>query len=62
MAINERQRQKRLEAQKKKRKLVEMVFGWGKLDSIMRKIKLHGVDRVDWCSDCSRRPTIWCAW
>lgn len=32
----------------KKRKLVEMVFGWGKLDSIMRKIKLHGVDRVDW--------------
>ena len=32
----------------KKRKLVEMVFGWGKLDSIMRKFKLHGVKRVDW--------------
>lgn len=32
----------------KKRKLVEKVFGWGKLDSIMRKIKLHGVRRVDW--------------
>jgi len=32
----------------KKRKLVEMVFGWGKLDSIMRKFKLHGVERVDW--------------
>lgn len=32
----------------KKRKLVEMVFGWGKGDSIMRKFKLHGVDRVDW--------------
>lgn len=32
----------------KKRKLVEMVFGWGKLDSIMRKIKLHGRQRVDW--------------
>jgi transposase len=32
----------------KKRKLVEMVFGWGKGDSIMRKIKLHGVKRVDW--------------
>jgi transposase len=32
----------------KKRKLVEMVFGWGKLDSIMRKIKLHGLHRVDW--------------
>ena len=32
----------------KKRKLVEMVFGWGKLDSIMRKFKLHGVERIDW--------------
>lgn len=32
----------------KKRKLVEMVFGWGKLNSIMRKLKLHGVKRVDW--------------
>jgi hypothetical protein len=24
-----------------------MVFGWGKLDSIMRKLKLPGVKRVD---------------
>jgi Transposase DDE domain len=32
----------------KKRKLVEMVFGWGKLDSIMRKFKLQGVERIDW--------------
>ena len=32
----------------KKRKLVERVFGWGKLDSVMRKIKLHGLARVDW--------------
>ena len=32
----------------KKRKLVEQVFGWGKLDSLMRKIKLHGLRRVDW--------------
>ena len=32
----------------KKRKLVEMVFGWGKLDSIMRKFKLRGVEKVDW--------------
>ena len=32
----------------KKRKLVERVFGWGKLDSVMRKIKLRGLDRVDW--------------
>jgi hypothetical protein len=33
---------------RKKRKLVEKVFGWGKLDSAMRKIKLRGLDRVDW--------------
>ena len=32
----------------KKRKLVERVFGWGKLNSVMRKIKLRGVARVDW--------------
>jgi transposase len=32
----------------KKRRLVEMVFGWGKLDSIMRKLKLQGRDLVDW--------------
>jgi len=32
----------------KKRKLVEMIFGWGKLDSIMRKFKLQGVELVDW--------------
>jgi hypothetical protein len=32
----------------KKRKLVEMVFGWGKGDSIMRKLKLHGLKPVDW--------------
>jgi len=32
----------------KKRQLVERVFGWGKLDSVMRQIKLHGLNRVDW--------------
>ena len=32
----------------KKRQLVERVFGWGKRDSVMRKIKLHGLRRVDW--------------
>lgn len=31
-----------------KRKLVEMVFGWGKLSSIMRQMKLKGCDKVDW--------------
>ena len=25
-----------------------MVFGWGKLDSIMRQMKLRGKERVDW--------------
>jgi len=31
-----------------KRKLVEMIFGWGKLSSIMRQMKLKGRDKVDW--------------
>ncbi len=38
----------RMKISQKKRKLVEMVFGWGKGDSIMRKIKLQGAKRVDW--------------
>jgi hypothetical protein len=32
----------------KKRKLVEKVFGWGKLDSILRQVKVRGVQKVDW--------------
>jgi transposase len=32
----------------KKRKLVEKVFGWGKLDSILRQVKLRGEKKVDW--------------
>ena len=32
----------------KKRKLVEKVFGWGKLDSILRQVKLRGARKVDW--------------
>ncbi len=32
----------------KKRKLVEKVFGWGKQDSILRQLKLRGVQKVDW--------------
>ena len=32
----------------KKRKLVEKVFGWGKLDSILRQVKLRGLRKVDW--------------
>lgn len=32
----------------KKRKLVEKVFGWGKLDSVLRQVKLRGTKKVDW--------------
>jgi hypothetical protein len=32
----------------KKRKLVEKVFGWSKLDRPLRQVKLRGLDRVDW--------------
>ena len=32
----------------KKRKQVEKVFGWGKLDSILRQVKVRGVHKVDW--------------
>lgn len=31
-----------------KRKLIERVFGWAKLDRPLRQIKLRGVKRVDW--------------
>lgn len=32
----------------RKRKLVEKVFGWGKLDSILRQVKVRGTRKVDW--------------
>lgn len=32
----------------KKRKLIERVFGWGKLDRQLRQVKLRGLERVDW--------------
>ncbi len=32
----------------RKRKLIEKVFGWAKLDSVLRQVKLRGLDRVDW--------------
>jgi transposase len=31
-----------------KRKLVEKVFGWAKLDRMLRQIKMRGLKRVDW--------------
>jgi hypothetical protein len=32
----------------RKRKLIERVFGWSKLDRLLRQVKLRGLDRVDW--------------
>ena len=31
-----------------KRKLVENVFGWCKLDRVLRQVKLRGLRKVDW--------------
>lgn len=31
-----------------KRKLVEKVFGWAKLDRAVRQVKLRGLKRVGW--------------
>ncbi len=38
----------RLSISQKKRKLIERVFGWSKLDRSLRQVKLRGLDRVDW--------------
>jgi transposase len=32
----------------RKRKLIERVFGWGKLDHPLRQVKVRGLKRVDW--------------
>lgn len=32
----------------RKRKLIERVFGWSKLDRVLRQVKLRGLDRVNW--------------
>ena len=32
----------------RKRKLIERVFGWAKLDGVLRQVKLRGLKRVDW--------------
>ena len=43
----ERQDARRTISQRK-RKLIERVFGWSKLDRPLRQVKLRGLDRVDW--------------
>ena len=43
----ERNDQRRTISQRK-RKLIEKVFGWAKLDSVLRQVKVRGLKRVDW--------------
>jgi transposase len=38
----------RREISQRKRKLIERVFGWGKLDRPLRQVKVRGLRRVDW--------------
>jgi transposase len=48
-ALNEQERaDPRRPISQQKRKLIERVFGWGKLDRPLRQIKLRGWKRVDW--------------
>ncbi len=47
LTAKERADERRLISQRK-RKLMERVFGWGKLDRPLRQVKLRGVERVDW--------------
>jgi hypothetical protein len=35
-------------ASQRKRKLIERVFGWSKLNRPLRQVKLRGLKRVDW--------------
>lgn len=37
-----------MKTSQKKRKLIEKVFGWGKLDRALRQVKQRGLRRVDW--------------
>jgi hypothetical protein len=48
-ALNEQERaDPRRPISQQKRKLIERVFGWGKLDRPLRQSKLRGLRRVDW--------------
>jgi transposase len=48
-ALNEQERaDPRRSISQRKRKLIEGVFGWAKLDRPLRQIKLRGLKRVDW--------------
>ena len=48
-ALNEQERaDARRPISQQKRKLIERVFGWAKLDRQLKQIKLRGLPRVDW--------------
>ena len=42
-----------------KRKLIERVFGWSKGNSVLRQVKLRGLQRVDCFTGCPWRLIIW---
>lgn len=45
---DEEQQDQRRSISQKKRKLIERVFGWSKLNRPLRQVKLRGLQRVDW--------------
>ncbi len=45
--VEERQDPRRT-ISRRKRKLIERVFGWSKLHRPLRQVKLRGLKRVDW--------------
>jgi transposase len=48
-SLNEQEKaDQRRSISQKKRKLIERVFGWAKLDRPLRQVKLRGLKRVDW--------------
>jgi len=48
-SLNEAERaDPRRSISQRKRKLIERVFGWVKLDRPLRQVKLRGLERVDW--------------
>jgi transposase len=48
-SLNEAERtDPRRSISQRKRKLIERVFGWAKLDRLLRQVKIRGLERVDW--------------
>jgi transposase len=48
-SLSEKERaDERRSTSQRKRKLIERVFGWSKLDRLLRQVKVRGLKRVDW--------------